>query len=83
MAMIAANFTGGEAEDLRRAMGFKRSEQRMQEIEVKLRQGMSRNGIQPETQEEIITANYLFRAVRIPGIACGKFCFVCLCQRLS
>src|SRR5215813_11328353 len=24
MAMIAANFTGGEAEDLRRAMGFKR-----------------------------------------------------------
>jgi error-prone DNA polymerase len=25
MAMIAANFTGGEAEELRRAMGFKRS----------------------------------------------------------
>ena len=33
IAMIAANFTGGEAEDLRRAMGFKRSEQRMREIE--------------------------------------------------
>jgi error-prone DNA polymerase len=29
MAMIAANFTGGEAEELRRAMGFKRSEKRM------------------------------------------------------
>lgn len=28
MAMIVANFTGGEAEELRRAMGFKRSEQR-------------------------------------------------------
>jgi len=27
MALIAANFTGGEAEDLRRAMGFKRSEE--------------------------------------------------------
>ena len=26
MAMITANFTGGEAEELRRAMGFKRSE---------------------------------------------------------
>src|SRR5256884_6056052 len=40
MAMIAASFTGGEAEDLRRAMGFKRSESRMREIEVKLRHGM-------------------------------------------
>ena len=45
MAMIAAGFTGGEAEELRRAMGFKRSEKRMREIEVKLRAGMERNGI--------------------------------------
>src|SRR6202171_665305 len=29
IAMITANFTGGEAEELRRAMGFKRSEARM------------------------------------------------------
>src|SRR5438067_12529619 len=29
IAMVAANFTGGEAEELRRAMGFKRSEERM------------------------------------------------------
>src|SRR5207249_11697493 len=55
MAMIAANFSGGEAEELRRAMGFKRSESRMREIEVKLRHGMDQNGIQSETQEEIIT----------------------------
>ena len=40
MAMIAADFTGGEAEELRRAFGFKRSEQRMRAIEVKLRAGM-------------------------------------------
>src|SRR6266516_2075812 len=38
MAMVAAGFTGGEAEELRRAMGFKRSEQRMHEVEVKLRE---------------------------------------------
>jgi len=55
MAMIAANFTGGEAEDLRRAMGFKRSEERMHKIEAKLRSGMTQNGFSPETQEEIIT----------------------------
>ena len=42
IAMIAANFTGGEAEELRRAMGFKRSEARMREIETRLRAGMTR-----------------------------------------
>jgi len=42
MAMAAADFTGGEAEELRRAFGFKRSEKRMKEIEGKLRQ--SRQG---------------------------------------
>ncbi len=42
MAMAAAGFTGTEAEELRRAFGFKRSEQRMHEVEVKLREGMAR-----------------------------------------
>jgi error-prone DNA polymerase len=54
MAMITANFTGGEAEELRRAMGFKRSEARMKVIEEKLRAGMTRNGILGATQEQII-----------------------------
>ncbi|MGZ7053713.1 MAG: DNA polymerase III subunit alpha, partial [Candidatus Angelobacter sp.] len=45
MAMICANFTGGEAEELRRALGHKRSEKRMKEIEVKLRAGMTQNGV--------------------------------------
>ncbi|HTR66970.1 MAG TPA: DNA polymerase III subunit alpha, partial [Terriglobales bacterium] len=54
MAMIAASFTGGEAEELRRAMGFKRSQLRMKEIEARLRAGMEQNGISPEGQEQII-----------------------------
>src|SRR2546428_2001929 len=54
MAMIAAGFSGGEAEELRRAMGFKRSEQRMKDIEVKLQQGMTRNGIGAKAQDEIV-----------------------------
>ena len=45
VAMVAANFTGGEAEDLRRAMGFKRSLERISEIEAKLRNGLRKNGI--------------------------------------
>src|SRR5688500_4220012 len=31
MAMVAAGFTGGQAEELRRAMGFKRSEKRLRD----------------------------------------------------
>jgi len=54
MSMICANFTGGEAEELRRALGHKRSKQRMMEIEVRLRQGMTQNGITPKAQDEIV-----------------------------
>jgi error-prone DNA polymerase len=76
MAMIAANFTGGEAEDLRRAMGFKRSEQRMQEIETKLRRGMSQNGIGPETQEEIITQITSFARYGFPESHAASFALI-------
>jgi error-prone DNA polymerase len=54
MAMICANFTGGEAEELRRALGHKRSEQRMRQIETKLRVGMTQNGIPAEAQDKIV-----------------------------
>lgn len=54
MAMICANFTGGEAEELRRALGHKRSERRMREIETKLRAGMNANGFAPKAQDEIV-----------------------------
>ncbi len=37
-----AGFTGGEAEELRRAMGFKRSVERMEAIEARLRRGWPR-----------------------------------------
>ncbi len=43
--MVAAGFTGGEAEELRRAMGFKRSSERMAVIETRLRSGMTERGI--------------------------------------
>ena len=54
MAMICANFTGGEGEELRRALGHKRSEQRMQQIETKLRAGITKNGIPPNAQDKIV-----------------------------
>ena len=54
MAMIAAGFSGGQAEELRRAFGFKRSERRMQEIEVQLRNGMTANGLDGPVQDQKI-----------------------------
>ena len=39
MAMVAAGFTGGQAEELRRAMGFKRSQERMRAIEARAARG--------------------------------------------
>ncbi len=54
IAMTVAGFSGGEAEELRRALGFKRSRQRMETIEVKLRKGMRRNGITGETADTIV-----------------------------
>jgi error-prone DNA polymerase len=76
MAMTAANFTGGEAEDLRRAMGFKRSESRMREIEVKLRHGMEQNGIGEETQEEIITQITSFARYGFPESHAASFALI-------
>ena len=63
--MAAADFTGGEAEELRRAFGFKRSEKRMREIEVKLRAGMTKKGIIGDAQEKIVKAITSFAMPRL------------------
>ncbi|MGA8539704.1 MAG: error-prone DNA polymerase [Terriglobales bacterium] len=76
MAMITANFTGGEAEELRRAMGFKRSEARMKVIETKLRAGMTRNGILGETQEQIIQSITSFALYGFPESHAASFALI-------
>ena len=82
MAMIVAGFTGGEAEELRRAMGFKRSEKRMRDIETKLREGMHRNGIRGQDAGFHRAGHHLLCALRISGVARGQFRIDRLCQRL-
>jgi error-prone DNA polymerase len=76
MAMIAAGFSGGEAEELRRAMGFKRSEKRMQEIEVKLRAGMTRNGITGKPQEDIVRSITSFALYGFPESHAASFALI-------
>jgi error-prone DNA polymerase len=73
MAMVAAGFSGGEAEELRRAFGFKRSEKRMQQIEGKLRAGMSRQGITGDAAEEIIRSITSFALYGFPESHAASF----------
>ena len=73
MAMVAAGFSGGEAEELRRAFGFKRSERRMQQIETKLRAGIARQGIMGEAAEEIIRSITSFALYGFPESHAASF----------
>jgi error-prone DNA polymerase len=73
LAMIAADFTGGEAEELRRAMGFKRSEARMKEIEKKLRTGMERKGITDAAQDQIVQSITSFALYGFPESHAASF----------
>ncbi len=73
MAMAAADFSGGEAEELRRAFGFKRSEKRMREIEVKLRAGMTRKGIIGEAQDKIVKSITAFAMFGFPESHAASF----------
>lgn len=76
IAMVAAGFTGGQAEELRRAFGFKRSEARMRDIEVKLRDGMERNGIIGEAQDQIIQSITSFALYGFPESHAASFALI-------
>ena len=73
MAMVAAGFTGAEAEELRRAFGFKRSEARMAEVEQKLRAGMARQGIHGDTADQIAHAVTAFALYGFPESHASSF----------
>jgi error-prone DNA polymerase len=73
MAMICANFTGGEAEELRRALSHKRSQQRMLEIETKLRDGMTKNGIALKAQDQIVQFISSFASYGFPESHSASF----------
>jgi error-prone DNA polymerase len=76
MAMTVAGFTGGEAEELRRAMGFKRSEKRMRDIEGRLRQGMQRNGITGENADAIVRSITSFALYGFPESHSASFALI-------
>src|SRR5438132_1743968 len=76
IALVAANFTGGEAEELRRAMGFKRSMERMQEIEKRLRAGMTKRGIDQKAQDQIVKSITSFALYGFPESHAASFALI-------
>ena len=76
IAMTAAGFSGGEAEELRRAMGFKRSVERMQQIEARLRSGMDDRGITGAVQDQIILHISSFALYGFPESHSASFALI-------
>ncbi len=76
MAMVVAGFTGGEAEELRRAMGFKRSVRRMHAIEQRLRDGMAREGITGAAADQIVQAITSFALYGFPESHAASFALI-------
>src|SRR5438034_291928 len=73
MAMATAGFTGGEAEELRRAFSFKRRKHAMDEVEQKLRAGMASQGITGEAAEAIIRSITAFALYGFPESHAASF----------
>ena len=66
ISMIMADFDGGEAEELRRAISFHRSQERMKKVVEKLRRNMTRKRIAPEIQEQIVNSLASFALYGFP-----------------
>lgn len=56
IAMVMADFTGSEAEELRRALSFHRSEEKMNKVKAKLERAMERKNIPPLVAKQVIDA---------------------------
>jgi error-prone DNA polymerase len=76
IAMTVANFSGAEAEELRRAVGMRRSWERMKNLEGKLRAGMTANGIAPKVQETIIENISSFALYGFPESHAASFALI-------
>jgi error-prone DNA polymerase len=76
IAMTVANFTGAEAEELRRAVGMRRSWERMKNLESKLRAGMTANGMDVQTQDKIVRQISSFALYGFPESHAASFALI-------
>jgi error-prone DNA polymerase len=66
IAMVMADFSGDEAEELRRALSFHRSEERMNKVCTKLRLAMERKGVPPDKIDKIVQSISSFALYGFP-----------------
>jgi error-prone DNA polymerase len=66
IAMVMADFSGDEAEELRRALSFHRSEERMNKVCAKLRTAMEGKGVPPDKIDKIVQSISSFALYGFP-----------------
>lgn len=66
MAKIMAGFTGGEADGLRRALGFNRSQDRMDKVCAKLRAALRHRGVRPDVADQVVRSVQSFAVYGFP-----------------
>src|SRR6202035_4478460 len=66
IAMVMAKITGNEAEELRRALSFHRSQERMQRVAKKLRTALADNQVSDEVDDKILAAISSFALYGFP-----------------
>ena len=76
LAISAAGFTPGEADELRRAMGHKRSHERMAALQQRLLDGMEKNGIPRETGQRIYQQLSAFADYGFPESHAASFALI-------
>ena len=76
IAMTVADFTGAEADELRRAVGMRRSWERMKNLEGKLRAGMTAKGIDIKTQDTIVQHISSFALYGFPESHAASFALI-------
>ncbi|WP_158822459.1 DNA polymerase III subunit alpha [Granulicella sp. S156] len=76
IAMTVADFSGAEADELRRAVGMRRSWERMKSLESKLRSGMTTKGIDAKTQDTIVQHISSFSLYGFPESHAASFALI-------
>ncbi|WP_418277052.1 error-prone DNA polymerase [Isoptericola jiangsuensis] len=76
MAIDVAGFSPAESDQLRRAMGSKRSVERMEALRERLYAGMAERGVPPRTQEQIYDKLKAFADFGFPESHAYSFAFL-------
>ena len=80
MAMRIAGFTGSEAAELRRAMSFHRSEERLNKVMTKLRAAMEERGVDTVVQGRVVQSVQSFALYGFPESHALSFAYLAYCS---